>query len=90
MAENPFFIELKNNYINKDVAFYSIAKDSKDDLLQYVSQTGFNWPLFFEDDVKYEYCIDSYPTTIILDKENSNQSGGNIHYINYCEYRHVV
>lgn len=69
MAEMPFFMEMKESYQGKDVSFFSVAKNSKEDLQTYIEKTQFNWPIYLADQVRYEYCVNSYPTTLILDKK---------------------
>jgi len=66
-AEMPYLIELKKSYDN--VKFISIARNSKEELNEYLeSNKEFDLDLYLADNVIEDLCIDAFPTLFVLDK----------------------
>lgn len=69
IEEIPYFNELKTTFKDHDVTFISLALNKPETVRAFLKKTPFTWDAYIVDDIKYEYCVSSYPTTIVLDKD---------------------
>ncbi len=67
--EIPHLNKLKKIYEGKPVSFISIADNTREELEKFLESNEFDWPVYLQNDINYEYCIGGYPTTIIVDQE---------------------
>jgi len=70
-AEIPDFIEVYENYRDKNVVFFGISADDLSSLKSFSSEYGLNYPTLFDKDgeVHYAFNISAIPHTFILDKD---------------------
>jgi peroxiredoxin len=70
-AEIPDFVDVYENYKDKDVMFFGVSADDRDSLKNFSSEYGMTYPTLFDGDadVHYAFRINAIPHTFILDKE---------------------
>jgi peroxiredoxin len=70
-AEIPDFIEVQENYRDKNVVFFGISADDFNSLKGFSSEYGMTYPTLFDKDgdVHYAFKISAIPHTFILDKD---------------------
>jgi len=71
LVELPLFEKTISKYKNeKDVAFLAISSDEDRDLVQpYLKEHKFNLPVVYADNIDTIFGINSYPTTLIIDRK---------------------
>lgn len=73
VAEIPDFVEVYNQYKNRDVQFIGVSLDSDMNALkQFVSENKMNYPVLIDDNnVSTIWNIEYIPTTYILDRNGN-------------------
>ena len=73
-VEIPDFIEVYNEYKNKDVVLVGVSLDSDiNDLKQFIDEYNINYPILFDNkNVNDIWKVEAIPTTFILDR-NGNE-----------------